>query len=72
MKNNMTVVQAMANLTKFGNQSKMVLANVEVEYFTPYTRTTWEFTVNGVLAERRYSAKTAAKYWCELHTKEGR
>jgi hypothetical protein len=72
MRNSMIVVQQMANLSKFGNPSKLVLGNVEVEYFTPYTRTTWEFTVAGALAERRYSPKTAAKYWCELHTQHGR
>lgn len=72
MTNNTMLVQQMANLKNLKTGHKMASGNIEVEYFTPYTRTTWEFRVDGVVIDRRYSPKSAAKFWVELHNKQGR
>ena len=57
----------MANLKNFSTGHKMVSGNIAVEFFCPYTRTTWEFQVDGIIVDRRYSPKTAAQFWVELH-----
>ena len=67
MTNDMMKVQKMANLKNFSTGHKMVSGNIAVEFFCPYTRTTWEFQVDGIIVDRRYSPKTAAQFWVELH-----
>jgi hypothetical protein len=70
MTNNMMIVQRMADLKSFKSSHEMISGNIRVEYFTPYVRTTWEFRVDGVVIDRRYSPKSAAKFWVELHNKQ--
>lgn len=70
MTNDATKVQKMADLKGLKSGHRAVSGNIQVEYFTPYTRTTWEFRVDGVVVDRRYSAKTAAALWVELHNQQ--
>lgn len=66
MENTSQLAQKMMDLTKYGNDTKFVVENVQVEFFVPYTRNVWEFRVNGVVTERRYTAKQAALYLTQL------
>jgi hypothetical protein len=64
---NMMTVQKMANMKQVGKQI-LVDGSISIQYFSPYTRSTWEFSVDGVVVDRRYSPKTAAAYYAELKT----
>jgi hypothetical protein len=65
MINDMALVQRFANMQRFG-QDVMTDGNIAVSFFHPYTRTVWEFRVDGVITDRRYSPKTAAAYFVAL------
>ena len=62
MANNMMTVQAMADMKKVG-KSELTNGNITINFFHPYR---WEFRVDGVVIERRYTPKTAAAYYHEL------
>jgi hypothetical protein len=68
---NMMLVQRFADMKRFGN-SKMADGSIGVEFFHPYTRSVWEFRVDGVVVDRRYSPKTAAAFFVELKNEEER
>jgi hypothetical protein len=64
---NMMTVQKMANMKHAGKHT-LVDGAISIQFFNPYTRSTWEFSVDGVVIDRRYSPKTAAAYYAELKT----
>ena len=63
---NMVTVQKMANMQHGPSFSSVIDGNIRIEFFKPYTRSTWEFSLDGVVIDRRYSPKTAAQFYAEL------
>lgn len=66
MKPNMVKFKEFAALTDHGSTHKMSDGNIAIEFFRPYTRSTWEFKVSGVEVGRRYSPRTATRFYLEL------
>lgn len=62
---NDTMIQRFENMRMVG-KDHLADGRITVDFFHPYTRATWEFRVNGVLRDRRYTAKSAASHFVEL------
>jgi hypothetical protein len=66
MTTSMVLVQKMADMQRGPSYSTLIDGFICVEFFKPYTRPTWEFRFDGVMIDRRYTAKTAAAFFAAL------